>query len=279
MPDIPLIGPVAPPDMQVMTYNIRRRMTRLLPHSPDNWVRRRVLIQRLLEAEQPVILGVQEALPDQAGFVRHALGESYRSVGYGRNANKRGEGCPIVYDRDRVELLDWAQTALSATPLVPGSTTWGNPTPRVVVAATFRDRSTGVEFRALNTHFDQFSRRSRDRSVAEILRLVAETTLLTFVTGDFNTDDDSLPHQMLVESGRLVDSWDVAKTHETEPWGSFANYGPPKLERKRIDWILATPGISVLRAGINVTRYGGKWPSDHAPVQAVVNFGTAPASR
>jgi endonuclease/exonuclease/phosphatase family metal-dependent hydrolase len=272
--DIPLIGPVAPPDIQVMTYNIRRRMTRLTPRSPDRWVRRRVLIQRLLEAEQPVILGVQEALPDQAGFVRHALGESYRSVGYGRNANRRGEGCPLFYDSDRVELLSWRQTALSDTPLIPGSTTWGNPTPRIAVAATFRERAVGVEFRAINTHFDQFSRRSRVHSVAEILRLVAESPLPTVVTGDFNTDDDTLPHGLLVDSGALVDTWGVAQVRLTDAWGSFANYGPPKLERKRIDWILATPSISVLRAGINVTRYDGKWPSDHAPVQAVVNFGT-----
>jgi endonuclease/exonuclease/phosphatase family metal-dependent hydrolase len=275
--DTPLIGPVAPPDIQVMTYNIRRRMTRLMPRSPDRWVRRRVLIQRLLAAEQPVILGVQEALPDQAGFVRHALGESYRSVGYGRNANKRGEGCPLFYDSDRVELLDWRQTALSSTPLVPGSTTWGNPTPRVLVAATFRDRATGVEFRAINTHFDQFSRRSRVHSVAELVRLVRETSLPTVVTGDFNTDDDSLPHELLVDSGALVDTWDAAQLRLTDAWGSFANYGSPKLERKRIDWILATPTVSVLRAGINVTRYDGKWPSDHAPVQAVVNFGTETA--
>jgi endonuclease/exonuclease/phosphatase family metal-dependent hydrolase len=271
--DIALIGPVAPPDIQVMTYNIRRRMTRLMPRSPDRWDRRRVLVRRLLEAEQPVILGVQEALPDQAGFVRHALGESYRSVGYGRNANRRGEGCPLFYDKDRVELLEWWQTALSGTPSVPGSTTWGNPTPRVVVAATFRSLATNAHFRVLNTHFDQFSRRSRMHSADEILRLVGESTLPTLVTGDFNTDDDSVIHERMTATGLLADTWDSAQTRLTPSWGSFANYGLPKLERKRIDWILATPGVTVSRAAINVTRYNGKWPSDHAPVQAVVTFG------
>jgi endonuclease/exonuclease/phosphatase family metal-dependent hydrolase len=271
--DTPIIGPVAAPDLQIMTYNIRRRMPRLAPRSPDRWDRRRVLIQRLLQAERPVIVGVQEALPDQARFVRHALGQAYRSIGYGRNANKRGEGCPIMYDTGRVELLHWRQLALSATPSVPGSTTWGNPTPRVVVDATFGDRITGIEFRALNTHFDQFSRRSRAHSVDEILRLVGESALPTVVTGDFNTDDDSLPHERMVGSGALVDTWSAAAVRETEPWGSFANYGPPKLQRKRIDWILATPPVTVLRAAINVTRYDGRWPSDHAPVQAVVRFG------
>jgi endonuclease/exonuclease/phosphatase family metal-dependent hydrolase len=250
-------------------------MSRLMPNSPDRWTVRRDLIARLIEAEQPVILGVQEALPDQAGFVRHALGESYRSVGYGRNSNKRGEGCPLFYDRDRVELLEWRQTALSDTPFVPGSTTWGNPTPRVVVAATFRGRESGVEFRALNTHFDQFSRRSRMRSAEEVLRLVAQSDLPTIVTGDFNTDDDSLLHDTITGSGALLDTWDTATTRLTDSWGTFANYGAPRLERKRIDWILATPNVRVLRVGINVTRYDGRWPSDHAPVQAVIGFGRA----
>jgi endonuclease/exonuclease/phosphatase family metal-dependent hydrolase len=270
--DTPLIGPVAPPLIQIMTYNIRRRMTRVMPHSPDRWDRRRPLIARLLRAEQPVILGVQEALPDQARFVRRALGDSYRSVGYGRNPNKRGEGCPLMYDADRLELLEWRQTALSATPFVPGSITWGNPTPRMVVAATFRGRATGVEFRVLNTHFDNFSRRSRMHSADEILRLVALSSLPTIVTGDFNADDDSLVHAAITASGALVDTWNSAQTRLTPLWGSFANYGPPQLERKRIDWILATPKVSVIRTGINVTRFDGKWPSDHAPVQAVASI-------
>jgi endonuclease/exonuclease/phosphatase family metal-dependent hydrolase len=155
---------------------------------------------------------------------------------------------------------------------VPGSTTWGNPTPRVVVAATFRGRASGAEFRVLNTHFDQFSRRSRLHSADEILRLVGESTLPTLVTGDFNTDDDSIVHARMTGTGALTDTWNSAETRLTPAWGSFANYGPPKLERKRIDWILATPAVTVLWAAINVTRFNGKWPSDHAPVQAVVTF-------
>jgi endonuclease/exonuclease/phosphatase family metal-dependent hydrolase len=273
--DSPLVGPVGAPNIQVMTYNIRRRMSRLMPRSPDRWDHRRVLIERLLRAERPTIVGVQEALPDQAGFVRHALGSNYRSVGYGRNANKRGEGCPLMYDSARVELLAWRQTALSATPFQRGSTTWGNPTPRVAVAATFRDLLTGAEFRAINTHFDQYSRTSRMRSADEILRLVGQSPLPTVVTGDFNSDDGSLVHDAITASGALVDTWSVAEKRLTESWGSFANYGPPKRKRKRIDWILATPSITVLSAGINVTRFDGKWPSDHAAVQTVVSFSEA----
>lgn len=272
--DLPLIGEVRAPDLHVMSYNIRRRMALLTHRGPDGWQRRRPLIQRLCEAEQPTVIGVQEALPDQAGFIRHALGERYRSVGYGRETNQRGEGCPIFYDRDRLELLAWNQSALSSTPAVSGSKSWGNTTPRIVVSASFRDRTTGHEFRCLNTHFDHKSRNSRMRCADEILRVLATSALPTFVTGDFNTDAQSLPYERLIGSGALLDCWPSAAERITEGWGTFPNYRAPKLSLKTIDWILATPTIRVVKAAINVNLFDGKWPSDHAPVQVVATLGT-----
>lgn len=275
MTDTAIIGPVAAPDLHVMTYNIRRRMPHLMPRSPDRWVHRRPLLKRLLDAEQPALLGVQEALFEQANFVRHALGEHYRSIGYGREANKGGEGCPILYDARRLRVLDWQQTALSDTPDVPGSTSWGNRTPRLVVDAIFRDLATGIEFQAVNTHLDNRSRISRLHSADVLRRLVQASPLPTIMTGDFNTDAETDPYDELTGQGLLLDTWDTAEERLTEVWGTFLDYRPPEHDRKRIDWILVTPGIAVLKAAINVTRYEGGWPSDHAPVQAVVNLAGA----
>lgn len=272
MTDIPLFGPVAAPQLQVMSFNIRRRMPHLLPGSPDLWSRRKPLIARLLVSELPTIIGVQEALADQAAFLRNVLGQNYRSIGYGRNAGKRGEGCPLFYDDHRLQLLEWQQTALSDTPKVTGSTTWGNKVPRVLVDATFRDRVTGLRFRTLNTHFDHRSRNARLQSATLVRALVASGSLPTIVTGDFNTSVGSLPYAAITAENTLVDTWDSAIDRVTDPWGTFPDYRPPRLDRKRIDWILATPGISVTKTGINVTRFDGGWPSDHAPVQAIVSL-------
>jgi endonuclease/exonuclease/phosphatase family metal-dependent hydrolase len=272
MTDTPLLGPVTAPQLHVMSFNIRRRMPHLMPGSPDRWERRRPLMHRLLESELPTILGVQEALPDQAGFVRHALDDRYHSIGFGRNANRRGEGCPLFYDSERLRLLQWEQTALSDTPGVRGSTTWGNKVPRILIDATFRDRATGHEFRALNTHFDHRSRNARIHSAKLVRNLVGSGTLPTIVTGDFNTSVGSLPYEAITAENTLIDTWDVAMERVTDAWGTFPNYRPPRLDRKRIDWILATSGISVSRTGINVARFDGGWPSDHAPVQAIITL-------
>ena len=77
----------------------------------------------------------------------------------------------------------------------------------------------------------------------------------------------------LTGQGLLLDTWDTAEKRLTEAWGTFPNYRAPQHEHKRIDWILATPGVTVLKAAINVTRYEAGWPSDHAPVQAVLRLG------
>ena len=272
MTDTPLLGPVDAPQLQVMSFNIRRRMPRLLPGNPDRWSKRQPLLARLLLAELPTILGVQEALPDQAKFLRNTLGDNYRSIGYGRNADRRGEGCPLFYDGRRLALLGWEQTALSDTPNVTGSTTWGNKVPRVLIDATFRDRITGNEFRAVNTHFDHRSRNARIHSASLVRALVASRTLPAIVTGDFNTSVGSLPYAAITAENTLVDTWNVAVDRVTDAWGTFLDYRPPRLDHKRIDWILATPGISVSRTGINVAQFDGNWPSDHAPVQAIITL-------
>jgi len=269
---MPLIGPTPPPELQVMSYNIRRRMTNLNPVLADRWPHRQPLLQQLLEDEHPSILGVQEALPAQADFVREALGERYRSIGHGREKNGRGEGCPIFFDRDRVRLIDFTQSMLSDTPDVQGSTTWGNRTPRVIVDATFADVATGVRFHFINSHFDNRSRTSRLRSADRLRDVALASGLPAIITGDFNTDAHSEVHTALLGDGRLVDAWDVAHTRITEVWGTFLDYRPPQHNHKRIDWILATPGITVEKVGINTTRYDKGWPSDHAAVQAVVRL-------
>ncbi len=267
-----LIGPVAAPELHVMSYNIRRRLPQLNPRSPDRWAHRRHLLKRLLRAEQPALLGVQEALFDQARFVRHALGTHYRSIGRGREANTGGEGCPILYDSRRLRVLGWEQTALSDTPHVPGSTSWGNRTPRIVVDATFHDIATGSEFQVVNTHLDNRSRTARLRSADSLRQIVQSRPLPTIMTGDFNTDADTDPYDQLTGDGLLLDTWDATEKRLTEVWGTYLNYRPPQHDRKRIDWILVTPDITVHTAAINVTRYADGWPSDHAPVQAAVDL-------
>ncbi|AZC12711.1 endonuclease/exonuclease/phosphatase family protein [Microbacterium sp. ABRD28] len=267
----PLIGPVAPPALHVMTFNIRRRLSPTL-RRVDRWSHRRAAVAALLGAERPHVLGVQEALPDQARDVHAALGPGYVAIGHGRRRDGGGEACPLFFDADRLELESWRQIALSDHPDEPGSRSWGNRVPRVAVIARLRDRATSAAFVVVNTHFDHISRTARRRSAEAVRLLVAETALPGVVVGDLNSGEGTVPIRELLRDAALRDAWAVADERVTPEWGTFPNYGDPRVGRKRIDWIVVTRDIEVERVAINPSAPQGRRPSDHLPVQAVLRL-------
>lgn len=262
-----LIGPAAAPDLHLMSWNIRRRLARPQLRSADRWAVRAPRLRALLKAERPTVLGVQEALADQAFFVQESLGENYRFVGHGRGACGGGEGNPIMFDSERLELIDWEQTALSATPHKAGSRSWGSACPRIMVQARFSDRVTGSDFMVINTHLDHLSPPARMMAAHTLRRTAEDAASPAVLTGDFNTGSDSRPLRELQSGGALTETWWAAQNHLSEEWDTFANYKAPKATGRRIDWILASSSFRVLSAAVNAA---GVWASDHLPVQAVM---------
>ncbi|MDR5700205.1 endonuclease/exonuclease/phosphatase family protein [Agromyces aerolatus] len=253
-----------------MTFNIRRPLGRLAWRRADRWSHRRALVRALLAAERPTLLCLQEAVPRQLREVLAALGPGHRPVGYGRGRRRTGEGCPVVYDVRRLELLEWSQHALSEHLHRDGSRSWGNLMPRIAVVARFRDRSTGRELRVVNTHLDPFSSRSRLRSVAVLRSMVGDAP--TIVTGDLNAGDRSRTVRALLAGGLLVDAWTAGERRLTAEVGTYGGYRMPRPSGPRLDRILVSQGVTVDRVAINARRIDGAWPSDHLPVQAVLHI-------
>lgn len=267
-----LIGPVAAPDVHVMTFNIRRAGDGMLHRRADRWSWREPAVRDLLAAERPTLLGLQEALPRVMASVRDSLGAGHRALGIGRGSDGRGEGAPIVFDPARLELHDWGQHPLSDEPHRPGSTGWGNLIPRVVVWAEFAERATRARFLAVNTHFDHLSSRSRLRSAISIRRLVSERGLPAVVMGDLNAGAGSPAVRALHEHGVLADSWDTAIDRRGARWGTYPGYRAPRIGGRVLDRILTTPGVRVRTVAVNTAAPGGRRPSDHLPVHAVLRF-------
>ena len=262
-----LIGVATAPALHVMTFNVRRRLP-LSIRRADRWTGRRRAVDALLTLEQPTVLGVQEAMPGQADAVADALGARYRRLGHGRDSRGRGEGCPLFWDAERLELLSGTQLALSPTPAVAGSRGWGNPVPRVVVVARLRDRLTSRELTVVNTHLDVFSRRSRLHAARWLRGVLTTGTTAGIILGDMNARPDSATARELWVGG-LRDAWPAADVRLTPEWATFADYRAPR-RGARIDWIGVTSGVQVDAIGINAFRTDVGWPSDHLPVQARV---------
>jgi endonuclease/exonuclease/phosphatase family metal-dependent hydrolase len=259
MTDAPLIGPVPPPDLHVMTYNIRRPVPHLRRGHPDRWANRSATLSATIAAERPSVLGVQEALPEQIAAVAAALG-GHTVLGYGRSRGLGDERAALFVDEARLQIRSWDQLALSRTPQVAGSRSWGTSFPRVVVLARLRDRATGAEFTVANTHLDHVSGWARRRSARLVAQRVAGEPAI--VLGDANAAVGSAPYRELTVG--LEDAWLAAQEHLSEEWGTWANYRDPRPGR-RIDWLLVSPDIEVRRIGMNAAR-----GSDHLPVQAVL---------
>lgn len=276
-PSPALIGPTTPEQLHVMSMNIRCDLSGGVggtqPGEADHWPERRPWLIDLLGRERPTVLGVQEALFGQLSAIEEAL-PGHRRVGYGREGGSHGEHAAIFYDAERFEMLSWDQFWLSETPEVIGSTTWGHTVTRIVVRAQLRDLATGREFTVLNTHFDHESETARRRSARALTELVTGSSVPVIVTGDFNAAAHaSDAYTALVTEGPTVDAWDTAQARLTPAWGTFPDYRAPIEDGERIDWILTSEDVTTVRAAINVSRGDeGRFPSDHAAVQALIEL-------
>ena len=273
--DRPLIGRARRDRLHVMAFNIRYdNSDSTQMGDPDHWPSRRPIMIDLLERERPTLLGVQEAVYGQLAAIREAL-PGHEMIGYGRDGGSTGEHSAIFYDPERLRVTAWDQFWLSDTPDQIGSATWGNNVTRIVVWARMEDLATGREFAMINTHFDHESEPARIKSAQAMIDLFEGgelDQLPALVTGDFNSAaHDSGAYSTLVTAGPTLDTWDAAQEQLTPAWGTFPGYEEPVEGGDRIDWVLATEEFMILEAAINIsTDRHGAFPSDHAPVQALV---------
>jgi len=195
----------------------------------------------------------------------------------GRDDGKQGgEFCPVFYREDRFEMLEKQTRWLSETPQVPGSKSWDTSITRLVTMIRFRDRQSDKKFWIFNTHFDHRGSEARENSAQLVRKWIAQFSgdLPVAVTGDFNCTPSSQPYSILTDQqgeSRLIDSHQVSDSPPTGPdstWCGFREVVPGR----RIDFIFVTPGMDVLRHQTIDKQFNGRFPSDHLPVVAELEF-------
>ncbi|MEU6097029.1 endonuclease/exonuclease/phosphatase family protein [Streptomyces sp. NPDC047079] len=257
--------------LEVMSFNLRYASNA----GPHSWADRRPVTRALLRREQPHVIGTQEGLYQQVRDIAADLGAEYAWIGTGRAGGSRDEFVAVFYDTRRLAPVEYDHFWLSDTPDVIGSNTWGGACIRMTTWVRFREaHHPAREFYVLNTHLDNESRNARARAASLIAERIAglDRSLPLVVTGDFNAPAHKSPvYETLLGAG-LVDTWDAA-AERTAPYGTFHGYRPPRPHGDRIDWILATPGLTVHWASVNTFAADGRFPSDHLPVQASLTLG------
>ena len=256
---------VAP--LHVMSFNVRYGTA---DDGLDRWEVRRPRTLAVLKRHRPDLLGVQEALDFQVEELAKA--EGYTAVGIGRDdARAKGEFSAILYDPKRLRLLRSDTFWLSPTPETIASVGWGNRITRICTWAYFRDLKTGREFYHFNTHLDHESQPAREKGVALILQRIAARAPVdpVVVTGDFNVGETN-PVGAQMRAAGFRDAFRIAHPDAKEAV-SF-NGWKPEPKGDKIDYVYVQQDAKVIDAAILRDKVEGRWPSDHMPVVATVEF-------
>ena len=263
------------PDLHCTTLNVRRPIPHLRRDHLDAWDVRHAALAAFLDAERPTLLAVQEAVPTQLATARAALGARWQAVVSPRSRAREAEHVGLLLDTERLRVVAHRTTALSRRPGRIGSRSWGSLFPRIAVSVTLDDRATGVRFTAIATHLDPFSPLALRNGARLVGSLARDAGTPVVAMADWNASERSGVARELGTSG-LVDTWDLAETHDSPAVGTFTNHRPPRPRGARLDRVLVRPGAGV-RARVRSTAIttaapGGAAFSDHAAVSAVLRW-------
>ncbi len=258
----------APQSISVMSFNIRYGTAN---DGPDRWEVRAPRTHEVIRRHKSDIIGLQEALDFQITQILSRLPD-YKAVGVGRDDGKNaGEFSSILYDSSRLKLIESSTFWLSDTPSVVASKTWGNGITRICTFASFEQLSSKRRFYVFNTHLDHQSQPSREKSIGLILQKIKARPVHApvIVTGDFNAPEENAA-VLAMKLGGFTDSWRVLNPTLPQP-GTFNGFKDSYAPNK-IDYIFADSGWIVKKAEIVMDKLRGRWPSDHMPVTAQLEF-------
>jgi len=257
-------------ELRVMSFNIRLGVAN---DGENRWDLRKDLVVETIRKYNPDLLGLQEVFPMQEEYLRENFPEY---IYYGRSRlvdPKDGEACSVMFRKDRFEAIKKATFWLSETENEPGSKSWDSSLPRIANIVRLQDKQVEEEKLVLiNTHFDHRGKVAREEAAKIIKKRVfaLEKGAHVVITGDFNSGEGSRPYQFLV-GGNLIDTFRSAHPTRTEEESTFTAW-KGRLIGNRIDWVLCSPNFRVLSSEINRANENGRYPSDHYPVTATLNY-------
>ncbi|MCI1647985.1 MAG: endonuclease/exonuclease/phosphatase family protein [Bacteroides sp.] len=257
-------------DINVMTFNLRYDNPE---DSLNNWQYRKDNAAKMIELKKIDILGVQEALINQMNDLKERLPE-YKAIGVGREDGKElGEFSAIFYNANRFIAEQTGYFWLSETPEVAGSKGWDGACRRIATWAVFKDKKSGKQFFAMNTHLDHKGVVARQKGISLILERISLLSkgLPTILTGDFNSNPSSSVIKHVTDQSdpqHLIDSRSIAKSISGTTW-TFHDFDRlPVKERERIDYIFVNDKINVTQYETVPETFDNTFLSDHCPVLA-----------
>ena len=254
-------------EYKIISYNVR--FSSAPETDGDNrWELRRDASIKMVAAQKPLAMGLQEACPDQIDFLDQNL-TGYKHIGVGRDdGNRAGEMMAIYYDTTRLTLLNSGTFWLSDTP-DKVSIGWDAACNRTCTWGHFKVNDTGFEFLYFNTHLDHAGSQARRNSIKLIVAKMAElnpNNVPVFLSGDFNSTTDDTIFEPLKAS--LKDAREVSAISDKNiTYNGFGTVidNPDTRKEWVIDHIFFS-GVNPVAFRVVMCNYGVPFISDHYPI-------------
>jgi len=259
-----------PLELNVMTFNIRLDVA---SDSLNSWQYRKDVAAQAVRTNDIDILGMQEVLANQMNDLKERLPE-YAAVGVGRDDGvDRGEFSPLFYKKDKFTEIESGTFWVSETPEIAGSKGWDASYIRVATWAILKEKETGKQVFAINTHLDNDGLIARKEGGNLIIKKAQELGkgLPIILTGDFNDTPDSEAIKNIIDTTHpnyLIDTKSIAVKKSGTDW-TFHDFGRlPENERPLIDYIFISNKIKIQDYIVLPDMIDGIYVSDHKPVVA-----------
>lgn len=242
------------------------------------WSVRRDICLKIIKSKTPDIVSFQEVLKVQADDIRKYF-PNYQLIGFdGPEMDPHPTGYfgiaknPILFSKERYDLMTAGTYWLSETPLVAGSKSWDTARARHANWVRLREKKSGKEIRVVNLHLDHISNEAKIKQAKMVVDESAQyqPEFRQIFTGDFNTRFDSEILKSVREGG-WKESYETMHGEKEagftghEFQGAKYEKGPSK---GRIDYIWYRGQVKPVQASIIKDQINGKYPSDHFFMQA-----------
>lgn len=246
------------------------------------WADRKAICTQIIASHHPDILCFQEVLKGQMEDLKQAF-PTFQAFGFeGPEMDVRQVGYhgiaknPIMFSKERYELVAAGCYWLSESPLLAGSLSWESARARHANWVRLEDRQTGQQFRVINLHLDHVSQEAREKQIKLVIEEASQYTLdfPQILAGDFNGSMRNDVYKLVTEA-----NWQDTYTAihgPAEPGHTVHMFQGEdyvnKGKGRKIDFILGKGNIRSDSASIIRDHINGKYPSDHYFVSADVQI-------
>jgi endonuclease/exonuclease/phosphatase family metal-dependent hydrolase len=255
-------------DIKVSSFNLRMDTPR---DSINAWPNRKEMVKSLIQYHDFDIIGTQEGFIHQLTDLMEMPGFAF--IGAGRDDGKQGgEHSAIIYKTDRFKVLESGDFWLRENPDEPGLGWDATCCNRIASWGLLKDLKNGNEFYVFNAHFDHQGVVARKESGKLMVKKMEEIAKgkPVICTGDFNSTPDT--EQIIGLSQFLNDSYEVSKMKPYGPVGTTNAFVFTAPMKNRIDYVFVSDDFEVSKYAVLTDALNQRYPSDHLPVVATVNF-------